>query len=264
MATLKLIKNNKAKQNLVCVPGGPGLGPISFEPMAEFISEFNVYFYYPTGTDGKVVSDQLLDYENQLKELSLQINVLENVVLLGHSFGGILATDLVTRNSNNISALICIAAPFSKAVFKSAGEAFGEFQNAESERINESFQKDPTDESYKKWFAHYAGLYFLGGNIEAGRQMILSDSACVKSYLAARSESAQKEFLLNGIGKLNITKLFLLGSEDVLLRKELLRQDAMRGNFSIQTIDDAGHFVHFDQPKEVANVIDAFIKEMEK
>ena len=94
--------------------------------------------------------------------------------------------------------------------------------------------------------------------------MILSDSACAKSYLAARSESAQKEFLIDEIEKINTAKLFIMGSEDALLKKELLSQDAMKGKFRMKTIKDAGHFVHFDQPEEVANVIDAFIKGMEK
>ena len=264
MATLKLIKDNQAKKNLVCVPGGPGLGPISFELMAEFITAGNIYFYYPSGTDGKPVNEQALDYENQLKELESQINSVENVVLLGHSFGGILATDLTIRNPDKVSALVCMAAPFSKDVFKSASDAFSEVQNAESAKINEKFQNDPTDENYKKWFSHYAALYFKNGNDEAGKQMILSDSACAKSYLAARSESAQKEFLIDEIEKINTAKLFIMGSEDALLKKELLSQDAMKGKFRMKTIKDAGHFVHFDQPEEVANVIDAFIKGMEK
>lgn len=264
MATLKLIKDNQAKKNLVCVPGGPGLSPISFELMAEFITAANIYYYYPSGTDGKPVNEQALDYGSQLKELESQVNSLENVVLLGHSFGGIVATDLVIRNSDSFSGLICMASPFSKEVFKAASVAFAEVQNAESEKINESFQKDPTDESYKKWFSHYAALYFKEGNNEAGKQMILSDSACAKSYLAARSESAQKEFLLDDIKKLTISKLFIMGSDDSLLKKELLSQDAMNGKFRMQTIKNAGHFVHFDQPNEVANVIDAFIKGMER
>lgn len=262
MAMLKQIKKSDSKKNVIFVPGGPGLGPISFIPMTEFICNSNVYYYFPSGCDDQSKTDIDYSYESQLKEFQDQIEKIDNVVLIGHSFGGILASDLVVNKPNLIKALVCIAAPFSEKVFAAASSAFRKIQSPESLLISKRFESNPTDENYKEWFSFYGELYFSEFNVNEGKKMILADSACAKSYLAARGESAKKEFLLSAIKNIEIEKLFILGNDDKLLPSRVLQEDAAAGNFKLKTINNAGHFVHFDKPKEVADVINAFINEM--
>lgn len=262
MASLKLIRQSHSKTNIVFVPGGPGLGPISFIPVSEFIDSANIYYYYPSGTDEKEMGDQDFSYSAQLKELESEIKKINNPIIVGHSFGGIIATDLAIQSPNLIQSLICIATPFSKKVFEAASDVFSKVQYPESSTVNEKFENDPTNENYKEWFSFYGDLYFAKANVNSGKKMILEDSACAKSYLSARNESATKESLLSAIKKVQIDKLFILGKEDKLLPPALLIKDAEAGDFRNKTIEDAGHFVHFDQPKKVANVINEFIKEM--
>lgn len=262
MATIKRIKESNSTKNIVFVPGGPGLGPISFNQITEFLDTVNVYYYYPSGTDGQRNNDLDFSYATQLKELKEEIEKIENPIIVGHSFGGIISTDLVVQFPSLVQSLICIAAPFSKSVFDAASVGFNQIQNPESIIINEKFKNDPTDENYNEWFSFYGDLYFTNSNVNSGKKMILDDSACAKSYLAARSESATKESLLAKIKNVKLNKLFILGLEDKLLPFNILTKDAEAGDFKTVTVEDAGHFVHFDQPKKVAEVIEQFIKEI--
>lgn len=262
MATIKLIKQSNNTKNIVFVPGGPGLGPISFIPVTEFINGVNIYHYYPSGTDEQENGNQDFSYATQLKELKDEIKKIENPIIIGHSFGGVIATNLVIQSPSMVHSLICIAAPFSPKVFEAASDIYSKFQNQESNLLNERFKNDPTNENYKDWFSFYGDLYFTKANVDSGKKMIREDSVCAKSYLAARSESATKESLLVEIRKVQKNKLFILGSEDKLLPSAILIKDAEAGNFKTNTIENAGHFVHFDQPQKVADVISEFIKEM--
>lgn len=262
MATIKHIKQSKSKTNIVFIPGGPGLGPISFIPVTEFIDGVNIYLYYPSGTDNQASDGKDFSYTTQLKELKNEIKKIENPIIIGHSFGGIIATDLALQSPSLINSLICIAAPFSKKVFESASEVFNQLQSSESNFINDKFKNEPTDKNYKEWFSFYGELYFSETNVNSGKKMILDDSACAESYLAARSESATKESLLSEIKNVNLNRLFILGEQDKLLPSNILIKDAEAGNYKTVTIKEAGHFVHFDQPIKVAEVISQFIKEI--
>jgi len=248
----------KSAPNLLLIPGGPGLSPVSFDAMKEYLSDINVYFYYPTGTYGdKVVSN--LSYNHQLSELLTEVEKFEEVYLCGHSFGGIQVVDVALKSPKRIKGIICIATPFSSQSFIEVLNNYKNNKTDEQMTLDKQFDDNPSDEVYRKWFASYAPLYFAKNNIDCGRKMLLNDSVCVKSNLEAIEEAAQKEHLLAEIKNSSIKKIFIAGSEDQLLPAKILKIDSEMGNFPFQEIKQAGHFVHFDRPKETANIIKSFI-----
>jgi pimeloyl-ACP methyl ester carboxylesterase len=245
-------------QNLVLIPGGPGLGPVSFEPLASFIKNINVFFYYPTGTYGDQAK-KLLSYEEQIEELNIEVEKLENVYLCGHSFGGIQAVDLALRISPKIKGIICIASPFSSEAFKEVEVNGSKSKTLDQIKMDDVFMNDPSDENYKRWFASYSHLYFSLSNVENGRNMLLEDSVNTKNYLGARNEANLKEHLLKDIQKTSIKRIFISGNEDRLLPVEILRGDSLLGGFVFKVIEDAGHFVHFDQAENTSALIEEFV-----
>ncbi|HLE12958.1 MAG: hypothetical protein A2504_12990 [Bdellovibrionales bacterium RIFOXYD12_FULL_39_22] len=263
MALIKLVKKAELKSpNLVFIPGGPGLGPNSFDLLSEKIVGVNVFYFYPTGTileesGGRTPS--VLSYDVQLADLVNEIKKIKAPILCGHSFGGIIATDLAVKSPELISGLICIASPFSKNSFDEVSKNFMAIQNEESETINNLFEKNPTNDLYKKWFAHYAELYFSHKNIKNGKKLLLNDSSCVKAYLDATEEASQKESLLAEIKSSSVRRIFIAGEEDRLLPPNVLEKDAASGDYKFISIEYAGHFAHFDQPDMVSEVIINFI-----
>lgn len=259
MAKVVLIKQtSQLADNLVLIPGGPGLSPLSFEPLLKFLEGMNVYFYYPTGTyegsDGENFS-----YTEQLDDLLEAISSLTNITLCGHSFGGILAVDTFLKDSSNIDGLISIASPFSEAAFQSVGENFSKHETNDQKEKAELFKNEPSDINYRNWFASCAPHYFAKHNVEQGHKMLLSDKVSSKAFIEAREEASQKEKLLKKLQQKSCKKLFLAGEKDNLLPPEVLRKDSKHGDFEFKMIEDAGHFVHFDCPQASAEQINNFI-----
>ncbi|MCH2535075.1 MAG: alpha/beta hydrolase [Bdellovibrionales bacterium] len=259
MAKVVLKKQtSQLADNLVLVPGGPGLSPLSFEPLLASLEGMNVYFYYPTGTyegsDGGNFS-----YTEQRDDLLEAISSLTNITLCGHSFGGILAVDVFLNDSSNIDSFICIASPFSQAAFESVNERFSEHETNEQKTKAESFQDDPTDNTYREWFASCAPHYFAYNNAKQGEKMLFSDKVSSKAFIEAREEASQKENLLEKLQQKPCKKLFLAGEKDNLLPPEVLRKDSKHGDFEFKMIEGAGHFVHFDCPQASAEQINNFI-----
>jgi pimeloyl-ACP methyl ester carboxylesterase len=244
--------------NLILIPGGPGLGPVSFGPLATLIKNINVFFYYPTGTYGDH-ADKLISYEEQIEELKIEVENLDNVYLCGHSFGGIQAVDLALRISPRVKGIICIASPFSSEAFKEVERNGSKNKTLEQIKMDDVFVNDPSNENYKRWFASYAHLYFSSSNVVQGHNMLLDDSVNVKNYLGARAAAALKEQLLMEIKKSSIRRLFVTGEKDRLLPVEILREESSLGGFMFKVIKDAGHFVHFDQAENTSALIEEFV-----
>lgn len=261
MAKIELkYRASPTASNILFVPGGPGLSPISFDPLIKHLSMFNLYCFYPTGTGGEP-SIIRHSYDEQLSELVAAMkNFKGKTFICGHSFGGIISADLSLRNTQ-IGGLICVATPFKAETF---AEVWSNFRKHKPEvtALDKEFESGPTDDLYSRWFAAHANAYFSMKNINQGRRMLLEDSMCVANYLGARSESSKKEFLLRKLNETNIPKLFLAGVEDLLMPVDVLGKDADAGGFDLKVIRDAGHFVHFDNPSETAVAIQEFIKEV--
>ena len=156
-----VLKKEYQKQlpNIVMLSGGPGLEPNSFFPLGNLLEAFNVYYFYPTGTNGSE-QDQIPTYDELLLEIQEELSTLDSFYLCGHSFGGIQAVELAQRNASKILGLICLATPLSLSSFEKLGQNFLTLQTEEDKAFDEALSTNPTDQNYLKWFDNYARLYF--------------------------------------------------------------------------------------------------------
>ena len=53
-------------------------------------------------------------------------------------------------------------------------------------------------------------------------------------------------------------KLFIAGKRDGMLPEEILKEDADRGGFEFKSVNNASHFVTFDQAEIVAGLVESF------
>ncbi len=53
-------------------------------------------------------------------------------------------------------------------------------------------------------------------------------------------------------------KLFIAGEKDIMRPIEILREDESRGGFDFKSVNNASHFVTFDQAEIVAGLIEFF------
>jgi len=211
----------------------------------------------------KTSRDTNVSYSGLIDAAADQIAAIEGrVILLGHSFGGVAATDITLRDPQKIAGLICIATPFSQAAWSAILESYSA-QTSEAMRTTEStFLKSPTDQNLSAWFASYGRLYFAGHSIAQGTAMLRAGPSVAHAYLGATKEGASQEHLLEKLRKISIPRILIAGQEDLLFPIDAAEAEAKRGGFEFSRIDNAGHFVVFDQPNKVQTVIAKFISSL--
>ncbi len=259
-ATFKHIKcTGTSSGTAVLIPGGPGLSSSTLRGFDALAENFDLVLVDPvnprTVSQGRSVS------YNELKK-----NVLEGLVslpsrrliLLGHSFGGILAADVALNSTLSVSALVCVATPFSAESFSVIGRAYQEHMTDDLKLASERFNRDGTSDSFRNWLASYGKLYFAR-EIEAGTELILRDDLCVEAFLGARSESAMKGQLLDDLKTSPFAKLFIAGELDMLFPLASAKSDAEKGGFDFSSIQKAGHFCALDNPMATVLTIKNFL-----
>ncbi len=245
-----------ARPLLVLLPGGAGLFCDSLNDIRqEFAGDDLLCIDPPNESDDWSYSALLRYVESKLPRD-------RDLVLVGHSFGGIQAADIATRRPR-VVGLICLAAPFSKVAFASINQEFSKKMTPELELAGKEFNERPSDESFKKWLASYGTLYFYPDHAHAGAKMLLTSPANHRAFLDSCDEAGQKEHLLDEVRKSKFAKAFLYGASDELFVKQTARIEGERGGFEVHEIPHAGHFMAFDNPKQTNSVIRNFLERIQ-
>ena len=257
MMKIKRYMNEQSKINLVFIPGGPGLSSISFEKLLPLKEKCSLFFLNPMGTTTEPTDSH--SYDDLLGEVNETIKDMDNVVLCGHSFGGIQAIDIAANNYQNIKGLIVIGSPVSSKAFTSLGERFENGITDKHVEISSKLENQPTDKTYKEWFYIYRNFYFHPDHADQCIATITDDSVCVKSYTEAIAESATKEDRLHKLKSVDIPKLFITGDADLVMPPESAKTEAALGGFDLKIVKDAGHFAHYEQSQQTIEIIDNFL-----
>ncbi|RYZ78638.1 MAG: alpha/beta hydrolase, partial [Proteobacteria bacterium] len=220
---------------LIFIPGGPGLLSDSIADLLPHFSRHDYICADPIDDGGK------LGYENLLGQLEVLLPRDRDVVLCGHSFGGILAGDMALR-TEGVKALICMASPFSKRAWESVGDQYNRNATPDLESASELFERDPNDTNFRNWIANYGVLYFAPTNVGRGKEMLLNCKTNLKAFEESGAEASQKQYVLQNLKTLSIPKLFIAGDADQLVTVESARAEAEIGGFDLVEIENAGHF----------------------
>lgn len=102
-------------------------------------------------------------------------------------------------------------------------------------------------------------LPFLIDHAPEGKALLVNDKVSAQFFLDNRSDVSRLGSLLEQIEEIKLPKIFIAGKEDDLLSSDVLKNDAILGKFDFFELDDASHFVTFDQPEKVAGLIENLI-----
>lgn len=235
------------------LPGGPGLSGGTLKELQALGKQTNVLFVEPEG------NGEDWSYEAILARVVDRLQEMPNIILCGHSFGGVLAAEIACNGVLDLKGLILMGAPFSSSARESIRNQFSLHMTPELRAAGEAFSAEPGNETFRKWLYWYRDLYFSPRFIEAGSKMLASDNVEHRAYLGAAKAGADKEHLLPLLKSLRIPKLFLAGEQDQLFCVDVALQEAGNGGFEFRRVKDAGHFMAFEQPNEVLSEIHSFL-----
>src|SRR5690606_8958878 len=115
-----------------------------------------------------------------------------------------------------------LAVPFSQGSLESAAENYGRKMTPALKEAESEWSKNRNDETFKKWLSEYKELYFTNPK---GRDLLLNDKSSARFFLANRSDTSEKEYLLDKLAQKRILKVFLAGKLDGLLSEKALEKD---------------------------------------
>lgn len=248
--------NCESKVRLCLIPGGPGLGSASLESLRILSRSFDVMAFDPPGT-GSSSSKPDQTFESNLELLEDRLIGEDDVLLVGHSFGGLYAAAIAQRDRVPVSGIVLLGTPLTVEAMAYAGAQYEKHASAESKSLGQSFQNSPSDAGLRRWLASYGSLYFAPENVESGRSMLLAVGVSHAAFLNIRVSKLLQEndfpaVLRTWIGP----KLMLAGEHDRLLPPSVLQKDAERADAGFSLVKGAGHFMGFDQPEAVAQLIE--------
>lgn len=238
---------------LVLIPGGPGLSSLTLRSMDILSRSFNLLYVDFPGVNGTTYTSDLTfnELSRALQDKLQKINA--PIYVLGHSYGGFFAADLSLKMKLN--GIICVATPFSERSLVAAGENYTAKKSQALSVADEEWRELQDDKSFAKWVSEYGELYFTKPE---GKYLLLNDKVSARFFLANRSDARQKESILPLLKQDTTKKLFIAGKRDGMLPEAILREDADRGGFDFNSVNNASHFVTFDQAKIVAGLIENF------
>lgn len=251
-------KNLEAAQRplVVLIPGGPGLSSKTLVGFEKLSRSFDLVFVDPPGTEGQEEPSNPT-FESILHSIESELLKIDrSIILLGHSFGGFQAAKLVTRARLDVVGLIGCAMPLSEPTFKEIGKQYEKFRTPELTRAEAAWAKAKSKQTMKEWFASYGLLFFTPSSIEMGQRIILEDDVSLETFVKIRGDLIGHIEVIQALKLSPIKKLMIAGELDNLIPTNLLQSDAKAGGLEFYKIQNAGHFMNFDQPEAVAELIE--------
>jgi pimeloyl-ACP methyl ester carboxylesterase len=237
------------------IPGGPGLSSNTLRSLDLLCRSFSLAYIDYQGTNGARL-DASRDVYEIADEIAKVISADGNdAIVLGHSFGGLLA-GLVAIRHRSLRGVIFVSTPFSERAFEEVRHHYI-LSEVSGSKAETDWSNRPSLGTFKAWVADYGSLYFRSANAERGRSMILDDPASSELFqlYGGVTKTLGKE-LLKLLPKVTFKKFFI-GDRWGLLPGPHQEADAKRIGADFYLVEDASHFVMFDQPESVAQLIEA-------
>jgi pimeloyl-ACP methyl ester carboxylesterase len=176
----------------------------------------------------------------------LQQANLQNVDLVGAGLGGWIAAEMAVMDTSRLRHLALVGAA---GLRPRAGEMLDIFLLPWRQVIERGFRDGQSSVGYQQIYSANPILDF-GGIREAGRTMTMRMG--FKPYMHDPS-------LAGMLPKIDVPTLVVWGESDELIPTECARQYAESiPDATLRTIPECGHFVHLDQPAQLANLLGEF------
>jgi pimeloyl-ACP methyl ester carboxylesterase len=260
---------------VVAIPGGPGLSSRTL-PLGELSQSARILLVDPPGTG---IAPRP-EFERQWDEMEVHQRVVrsiaeavtettspdERLILLGHSFGGILAIDCCRLiSSRTVAGLVLMASPFTARLFNDVlkRQVVANGSN-DLKEARDAYRACPNDANYRAFACAYGSLLHAPGSParETILGMIKSDAVCgiaTRRYSwdrRLRKDFPQPEMLAAG------RTFAIMGSSDQLVPYGEVEQECRRLGVEIRRIDNAGHFPHVEAPAEFTEQMRAIMRSL--
>ena len=260
-ARFELINSRRGNNlNWVFLPGGPGLG-------SEYLREFALSLELPgqtwllemPGDGSNQFTEKPIDYSQWPQDLATAVNSLDRVVLVAHSFGGMLALSS-PELQDHLSGLILMDTAPNNQWMHSSSCSGSNCDIPKTTPTMTNYEKNPSDPGLKQVALNMGPLFFSPAQIKEGTRL-LEDLP----YNHLPYDWINKHFNPTYQAKWipqTIPTLIISGTEDILTPVSLFQQDKRFNRPNIKTIliPHAGHFSWINHQAELKTIFQDFSK----
>lgn len=271
---------NPDNQPLIFLHGGPGYNSATFEAStAQELAEngFYVIVYDRRGEGRSLNMKAKYTFEETFEDLDeiYRIHDIEKAILVGHSFGGIVATLFAEKFPEQVNSIVLMSAPLSlqetfKTILKSSKEIYLEKKDGINLKYISLLENmDSSTLEYSSYsFAHAMqnGFYSTTNPTEEAKKIysqfqtdsLLINYASKMEYSAPWGFSQNEKYTVLNL-KSNIENLLLkdlkiygiYGKEDGLFSLQQVENiQNLIGNSNILYLENCSHNVFIDQQKQ--------------
>lgn len=258
-ARFELINSCPGKSlNWVFLPGGPGLGSEYLRELATALAlPGSTWLLDMPGDGSNQPTNKVVDYSQWPENLAEAVRSLDNVVLVAHSFGGMLTLSSPALQ-NHLSGLILIdTAPNNKWMRVSADTAKRRNIVMPSPAML-SYEKVPSNHHFKQATLSMGPLFFSPNEMIQGRRLLehlpynhLPYDWVIKNF----NPTYQSQWVPK-----KIPTLIISGDEDILTPASIFKSDETfhRSNIKTILITHAGHFSWINHQREFRTLFHSF------
>jgi len=281
---------NPNDKPLLFLHGGPGYNAVNFEQStADRLSKngFYVIVYDRRGEGRSIDATAKFNFEQTFEDINLILKEkkITKVTLLGHSFGGVVATLFAEKHPEKINQIILIGAPIkiqetfktiiklSKALYEGKGDKtnlsyIGMLENMDNSSIEYS--------SYCFGHAMQNGFYFPKQMTDEAKSIYgnFKTDTLVKKYASKMTFEAPKGFWVNekytsidltnnikNILKMNLPIYGIYGKDDGLYSSEQIESlKNLIGEKNVNYLDNCSHNVFIDQQTLFVDALKIWVK----
>lgn len=260
---------------IVVLHGGPGLDQSYLLPqMSKLAKQYRVIFYDQRGS-GKssptTIDSKNINIDQFIKDLETlrQSLHLKNIILLGHSWGGLLAINYAIQHPKNVSALILLnSAPITSNGFK----AFEQEYIKRITPIEKELTAIQTSEKFKQFDPTTTALFYRNVfSTYVANPKTINNLTLIFTPLSAKNSSQiealfapyfKKYDLRPNLQMLNLPTLVIAGDTDPIpiWAETEIANSLKKSEFVV--IKNSGHFPYIEQPKILFSTINDFLEHL--
>ncbi len=262
------------RPTIVILHGGPGLDQSYLLPqMTELSKQYRVVFYDQRGS-GKSTST-LIDVEHINVEQFVQdldslrkALQLKQIIILGHSWGGLLAMHYAINHPQHVSAMILMnSAPATSMGFQTFAEEYKKRTQPITKELTEiqtsdkfkQFDPQTTSLFYRKIFSTYFYQSHAVDELTLSFTPISAKNSAEISNIFGSTLFSKPYDLRPQLQKLAIPTLVITGDADPIpVKAEKEMADSVK-NAQFFVIRQSGHFPYIEQPNVLFSKINQFL-----
>lgn len=248
------------------IHGGPGADHTSYKPTFSSLGRKLQLVYFDHRGQGRSARGPKETYtlENNVEDMEAlrQYLGLDKIVLLGTSYGGMVALSYAVRYPQNVSHLIVIATAGSSLFLQRAKEILAQRGTDEQKAIasrlwDGSFENE---EQLSEYFQVMGPMYSLTHNSSSSRGALDKTIFSVDAINVAFGGFLRDYNVLNELHKITSPTLIIGGRHDWICAPEFSEEIAKAiPNADLRIFENSGHLIRADEPEALLDVIAGFL-----